>query len=296
MAASKPGSACVMIDMEGRSVPKASGASSLQDAFQQYRRQAARAVKTAQAETPKSKTREECAALRAAFVEQVKSYIGTVSCRFTQNAAAPRHASAALGALQPYAQKYHEPGSPEYDSPLFLDCCGLIRQAQHDLQERFGFRLARYNQNFQFDTLPDEVPLGEAKEGDLVFYKGRYVKEGKAAQRLGIVHVEMFSPGPTGRGTVGARWNAGLVSEFPDMAFTAKAWTDVEIHIRSIEPWLRGECRPQHEGLWKNWQGPTRAGDARSVFAGAMQAQEQQGMQGAEQDSDGEKEGGGTRQ
>ena len=173
------------------------------------------------------------------------------------------------------ASSLREP-APACSTPQLLPACscGLIRQAQHDLQERFGFRLARYNQNFQFDTLPDEVPLGEvrarwalplrprrqrppgppqAKEGDLVFYKGRYVKEGKAAQRLGIVHVEMFSPGPTGRGTVGARWNAGLVSEFPDMAFTAKAWTDVEIHIRFVStgehadtPWQRtgSPCSP----------------------------------------------------
>ena len=37
--------------------------------------------------------------------------------------------------FQPYAQKYHEPGTKDYDAPLFLDCCGLVRRAMDDLQE-----------------------------------------------------------------------------------------------------------------------------------------------------------------
>ena len=28
----------------------------------------------------------------------------------------------------PYAKRYHKPGDPLYDAPLFLDCCALTRQ------------------------------------------------------------------------------------------------------------------------------------------------------------------------
>lgn len=51
--------------------------------------------------------------------------------------------------------------------------CGLIRQAQHDLQEFFGFRLPRWNQAFMFDTLSSSDNDWEnLKPGDLVFYEG----------------------------------------------------------------------------------------------------------------------------
>ena len=42
--------------------------------------------------------------LRKKFVAQAKKYIGI-----------------------PYARRYHKPGDKLYDSPLFLDCCALVR-------------------------------------------------------------------------------------------------------------------------------------------------------------------------
>jgi hypothetical protein len=67
------------------------------------------------------------------------------------------------------------------DSTLIYDklhSCGLVRQAQRDLQEKFGFRLPKWNQNFMYDTLLPEIPLSEAQDGDLVLYRGDYVDGG----------------------------------------------------------------------------------------------------------------------
>ena len=36
----------------------------------------------------------------------------------------------------------------EYNSPLFLDCCGLIRRALRDLKEHFGFEIGPWNQAY----------------------------------------------------------------------------------------------------------------------------------------------------
>ena len=58
--------------------------------------------------------------LRQKFIDRLKHYIGT-----------------------PYGQRFHEPGSEMYNSPLFLDCCALVRQAVDDLRADFGFSLGR---------------------------------------------------------------------------------------------------------------------------------------------------------
>jgi len=42
--------------------------------------------------------------LRKKFIETAKKYFGV-----------------------PYGKKYHKEGSKHYNSPLFLDCCALIR-------------------------------------------------------------------------------------------------------------------------------------------------------------------------
>lgn len=64
---------------------------------------------------------------------------------------------------------------PEYSSPLFLDCCGLVRQVMRDLEEDFGFRLGPWNQAYMYDTLPISRQVHEMRSGDLVFMKGTYV-------------------------------------------------------------------------------------------------------------------------
>ena len=83
-------------------------------------------------------------------------------------------------------------GCALYESPIFLDCCGLVRQVLRDLKEEFGFETGPWNQAYQFDTLPiryDEWHL--MKPGDLVFAEGKYVKEGVKPQKGDIVHVEV---------------------------------------------------------------------------------------------------------
>jgi len=94
--------------------------------------------------------------LREKFVSQAFKYLGT-----------------------PYTKKVYKEGDDHYYSPIFLDCCGLVRQCVNDLSEDFGFSLSKYNQGYQFDILPFEIPKEEAKRGDLVFYTATYVKEQK---------------------------------------------------------------------------------------------------------------------
>ena len=163
--------------------------------------------------------------LRKDFIAQVKKYIGV-----------------------PYAQKYHEKGTEAFESPIFLDCCALIRRAQNDLAEDFGFLLGRWNQNYQMSTLPEVAKFEDLKEGDLIFYEAAYYNPEKAKkQRLDLVHVEMFYPGKTGRGTIGSRWQKGRVQEFDSYEFTSKNYHSVKHHFRSIDRWLDGECTPSHD-------------------------------------------------
>jgi len=69
--------------------------------------------------------------LRRKFIEKAKSFIGV-----------------------PYAKKHRTLNDPFYYSPIFLDCCGLIRKVVKELECDFGFRLAYGNQNYQMDQCP----------------------------------------------------------------------------------------------------------------------------------------------
>lgn len=61
------------------------------------------------------------------------------------------------------------------DAPLYLDCCGLVRQAVSDLADDFGFKLGRWNQAYQFDTLPDRKEgVHELSPRDLIFYEATF--------------------------------------------------------------------------------------------------------------------------
>jgi len=60
-----------------------------------------------------------------------------------------------------------------------LDCCGLVRQVVYDLREDFGFTLARWNQGYQYDTLPIDLKFEELRPGDLIFYSGTYYEPKK---------------------------------------------------------------------------------------------------------------------
>ena len=56
--------------------------------------------------------------LRMRFLMELKKYLGV-----------------------PYAKRYFKPGEPEFESKIFLDCCGLVRRALWNLQFLFGFRI-----------------------------------------------------------------------------------------------------------------------------------------------------------
>ena len=43
----------------------------------------------------------------------------------------------------PYAKRYFKPGEPEYESSIFLDCCGLVRRVLWNMQYLFGFRIGQ---------------------------------------------------------------------------------------------------------------------------------------------------------
>ena len=65
--------------------------------------------------------------------------------------------------------------APEYESKLFLDCCGLVRRIMYDLAKDFGFMIGPWNQSYMFDTLPKTVTrLSDVKPGDLVFISATY--------------------------------------------------------------------------------------------------------------------------
>mmetsp|Transcript_40100 Transcript_40100/g.115697 ORF Transcript_40100/g.115697 Transcript_40100/m.115697 type:complete len:662 (+) Transcript_40100:45-2030(+) len=165
--------------------------------------------------------------LRARFVETCKQYLGV-----------------------PYARKFHEPDDPDYKSPLFLDCCGLVRRAVQDLQEDFGFRIGKWNQAYQFETLPEEVTFDQLKPGDLVFVEGTYLDTAKKPQRHNIVHVEVFIGGETGEATIGSRWSRNNPSEgkvrgvqiHPSYRYPSKNYEVHRFIFRSLSTWLQGTC------------------------------------------------------
>jgi hypothetical protein len=101
---------------------------------------------------------DRMAELREKFVQQAVSYLGI-----------------------PYGKKYLTEDHPNYNAPLFLDCCGLIRQCIYDLKDEFGFMLGRWNQGYQFDTLPEVVEFDQLKRGDLIFYSATFYPHKKVS-------------------------------------------------------------------------------------------------------------------
>ncbi|OMJ67368.1 hypothetical protein SteCoe_35488 [Stentor coeruleus] len=166
--------------------------------------------------------------LRQKFLDKAKSYIGV-----------------------PYAKRYHEPGTKSYESPLFLDCCALVRQTVDDLKEDFGFRIGRWNQAYQYDVLGDEIPFEAMRPGDLIFYSATYYDTKKRRQIHDMVHVEIFIGGETGEQSLGARWFKGFVQIFNSYKFVSTNYYDIKFHYKSIDLWLQGICKSQcNEHLW----------------------------------------------
>jgi len=47
-----------------------------------------------------------------------------------------------------YHYRHLKPEDANYNAPLFLDCCGLVRKVMTDLKEDFGFQIGGWNQVF----------------------------------------------------------------------------------------------------------------------------------------------------
>ncbi|ETE72194.1 Protein polyglycylase TTLL10, partial [Ophiophagus hannah] len=164
--------------------------------------------------------------LRMKFLQQAQSYVGT-----------------------PYAKKYHQPGSPEYESPLFLDCCGFVRRAMRDLADDFGFYMGSGNQAYQYDTLPVTLPSEDhLQPGDLIFISGVYFDPQRKRQPHDIVHVEIWLG--EGERSLGARRKRGRAQVFESYRFVSSSYGDMKYHFKSIETWLQGVCVshcPEHK-------------------------------------------------
>lgn len=122
---------------------------SLQDSFSKFLQQKRMERKLMKNNSHAPRSEEYKQALREKFIETAKKYIGV-----------------------PYAAKYAPPDEPP--APLYLDCCGLVRHVVKELQEDFGFIIGRWNQAYQFDTLPIVLKEEDMKPGDLVFYEGTF--------------------------------------------------------------------------------------------------------------------------
>jgi hypothetical protein len=153
--------------------------------------------------------------LRDKFVETARSLIGT-----------------------PYGKKYlikH----PEYKDNFFLDCCGLVRQVVYLMSEDLGFTLGHWNQCYQYDMLPEEIPFEKTKKGDLVFYSADYFPGKKHKKFIhDMVHVEIL----TGEGekTIGSRKKDSTVQEFNCYKLKDNKKYRYVYHFKSIDLWLRG--------------------------------------------------------
>jgi hypothetical protein len=194
--------------------------------------------------------------LRQKFIQTCKSYIGI-----------------------PYAKKYHKPDSELFKSPIFLDCCGLVRQSMKDLKHLFGFCIGSGNQAYQYDTLPLEISEEQAKPGDIIFYIGKY-RPGKKfkRQKHDVVHVEVY----LGEGkSIGSRWNAGTISVFDSFKFHSSNWELVKFSFRSLETWLEGTCVSHCKE--HSWVSKTKC---ISVGKGSIFALEEEEAAAEEMDSD----------
>lgn len=175
---------------------------------------------------PRGRSEAERDALRARFVDQVKSYLGT-----------------------PYSQS--KCGHADADkAPLYLDCCGLVRRCLLDLKEEFGFTPGPWNQAYQIDTLPIALSgPSEMKPGDLIFWSGKYNNPKRKAFAHDMVHVEVFLGGATGEATIGSRCGdvypfKGVVAfdSYRTYASNNTSSHSHQLHFRSIDTWLDGQC------------------------------------------------------
>mmetsp|Transcript_6017 Transcript_6017/g.15336 ORF Transcript_6017/g.15336 Transcript_6017/m.15336 type:complete len:284 (+) Transcript_6017:39-890(+) len=234
---------------------------SLQDAFKAFRKERkaffkvteGRSKQGAENRPPVVRTDEFKEALRKKFLEKALSYQGV-----------------------PYHPRYHKDAAdPHHNAPLYLDCCGLVRRTARDLAGDFGFWLGRYNQSYQFDTLPTRIPKEEMKPGDLVFLKAPYYDKTRKPQTHDMQHVEIWLG--DGDKTLGARWSKGVVEIHDSYDFVSKRYGPNEYFFCSIDPWLSGECKSHRRGY--PWPVSLRNAAKNSIFA-------PQSEQDAEDDAD----------
>lgn len=153
----------------------------------------------------------------------------------------------------PYKQKYLKVDDPLYHSTLFLDCCGLVRQCVNDLSSEFGFRLGRWNQAYQFDTLPYSTDFSKIQPGDLIFYEAiHYKNNGWKDQPHNMVHVEIYlgdydkkdrsitDKSKKSERTIAAREKKGVVQIFDSYQFTSENYYNIKYFYKPIDIWLIG--------------------------------------------------------
>mmetsp|Transcript_11970 Transcript_11970/g.14247 ORF Transcript_11970/g.14247 Transcript_11970/m.14247 type:complete len:285 (+) Transcript_11970:1069-1923(+) len=232
-----PGLTCVgnKVTVEPRPGPMVVGdgdGEDLQSRFKKFREQK-KAEKKAEEELKKKAAIERNspqykAILRKKFVETARKYLGV-----------------------PYAKRFHEvegcqcegcveKGESQFDAPLFLDCCALVRQCVTDLKDSFGFVLNKTNQVGQFDSLPIRVDdISELEAGDLIFYEGEYYSENAKPQGHNIVHVEIYAG--EGEAVIGSRERFKWVKEYDSFRIeNSKRWKLIRYHFCKIDPWLDG--------------------------------------------------------
>lgn len=141
----------------------------------------------------------------------------------------------------PYGKKWLI-AHPDYDSDLFLDCCGLVRYVLNELKDEFSFQLCRWNQSYQFDTLPDPIPFDQLKPGDVVFYSGtNYPDRNRKKQVHDMAHVEIFLGGEDRpERTIGSRDSTGTVEIFDTFQFQSENYYNIRYYFKSIDTWLKG--------------------------------------------------------
>ena len=128
----KPKSEMFVINF-GPSAKTRASTGNLQDSFQRFQKMKIQQLKHEKKmrKAQRKRMRQERAkpenmwSLRMKFIAELKKYLGV-----------------------PYAKRYFTPEDPEYESPIFLDCCGLVRRVLWNLQYLFGFRIGKLN-NFK---------------------------------------------------------------------------------------------------------------------------------------------------
>jgi len=221
-----------LIVIENKKCHFKSKGNSLQDNFKDFRKYVNK-IREKKKDSKKLKpvsfkdNPERIKELRDKFVETARSLIGT-----------------------PYGKKYlikH----PEYKDNFFLDCCGLVRQVVYLMSEDLGFTLGHWNQCYQYDMLPEEIPFEKTKKGDLVFYSADYFPGKKRKKFIhDMVHVEIL----TGEGekTIGSRKKDSTVQEFNCYKLKDNKRYRYVYHFKSIDLWMRGILKSHcNEHKWE---------------------------------------------